>query len=256
MTAAAAASSSDALLEERRVVVAGGAGALGYAIVERLLTAGARVLVADISEYRLQQVAEQLGEVSAGATLATVTADLGTPEGVDAVFERADSWLGGVDALVACTGVGSAPLMETTHLEWRRVIAANLIGHVACTQAAIERMRTTSTDPTIVLVGSISVHIMAVGESAYNAAKGGVATFAETLRKELMGEGIRVTLIEPGAMDTPMQTLTAQERAGMVRDQRLLDPGDVAEAIMFALTRPAGVDIVTLRIEPQVQKIW
>lgn len=243
-------------MEGRRVVVAGGAGALGHATVERLLVAGARVLLADISEYRLQQVAEQLGTVSPGATLATVTADLGTTEGVDSVFEQADSWLGGVDALVACTGVGSAPVMETTSQEWRRVIAANLMSHVACTQAAIERMRAGAVDPTIVLVGSISVHIMAVGESAYNAAKGGVATFAETLRKELMGEGIRVTLIEPGAMNTPMQTLTAHEREGMVRDQRLLDPDDVADAIMFSLTRPAGVDIVTLRIEPQLQKIW
>jgi 3-hydroxy acid dehydrogenase/malonic semialdehyde reductase len=113
-----------------------------------------------------------------------------------------------------------------------------------------------SRDGIVILVGSISVHIMAVGESVYNAAKGGVASFAETLRKELMPEGIRVTLIEPGAIGTPMQPCSPEERDREIAGHRMLPPGEVADAILFAATRGPGVDVVALRIEPLVQKIY
>jgi NADP-dependent 3-hydroxy acid dehydrogenase YdfG len=107
----------------------------------------------------------------------------------------------------------------------------------------------------VILVGSISVHINAVGESVYNASKGGVASFAETLRKEMIPEGIRITVIEPGAIASAMQPFSPEERARLIRENELLPPREVAEAIMFAATRSPGVDVVTLRIEPLVQKI-
>ena len=107
----------------------------------------------------------------------------------------------------------------------------------------------------IILIGSISVHIKAVGESVYNAAKGGVASFAETLRKELIPDRIRLTLIEPGAIASAMQPFSPEERQRQMEADKLLPPAQVAEAILFAATRPAGVDVVTLRIEPLDQKI-
>jgi NADP-dependent 3-hydroxy acid dehydrogenase YdfG len=82
-----------------------------------------------------------------------------------------------------------------------------------------------------------------------------VAAFAETLRKELMADDIRVTLIEPGAISSSMQPFDAEERARRVASHQLLPPEEVADAIMFAATRPPGVDCVTLRIEPMDQKI-
>jgi NAD(P)-dependent dehydrogenase (short-subunit alcohol dehydrogenase family) len=174
-----------------------------------------------------------------------VTADLGSAVGVARMFDHADAWLGGLDMLVACAGAG-----------WRNVIESNLVSYLACTRGAIERIRSAGIkDGMIILVGSISVHIKAVGESVYNASKGGVASFAETLRKELMHEGIRLTLIEPGAIASAMQPCSAEEREAMVRDYRMLPPHEVADAIMFAATRGPGVDVVTLRIEPLMQKI-
>lgn len=100
------------------------------------------------------------------------------------------------------------------------------------------------------------MHIKAVGESVYNAAKGGVASFAETLRKEMIPEGVRVTLIEPGAIGSAMQPYSPDERARQIAGHRMLDPAQVAEAILFAASRLPGVDVVTLRIEPLNQKIW
>jgi NADP-dependent 3-hydroxy acid dehydrogenase YdfG len=137
------------------------------------------------------------------------------------------------------------------------VIESNLSSYVACTKAAVERIKTGGrADGMIVLVGSISVHIKAVGESVYNAAKGGVASFAETLRKELIPDRIRLTLIEPGAIASAMQPFSPKERDSQMAAHKLLPPAEVAEAIMFAATRPSGVDVVTLRIEPLNQKIF
>ena len=71
----------------------------------------------------------------------------------------------------------------------------------------------------------------------------------------MMHEGIRVTLIEPGAIGCAMQPFSPEERAELMRTHKLLPPDEVAEAIMFAATRNGGSNVVTLRIEPQIQKI-
>ena len=71
-----------------------------------------------------------------------------------------------------------------------------------------------------------------------------------------MPESIRLTLIEPGAIGSAMQPFSPEERARQVAEHKMLAPSEVAEAILFAATRPAGVDVVTLRIEPLVQKIY
>jgi NAD(P)-dependent dehydrogenase (short-subunit alcohol dehydrogenase family) len=242
-------------LADRRVLITGGAGGVGRAVAERMIAAGARVLLTDREEVALRTVAETIGDAGR-ERIETVTADLSGQAGLGRVFERVDSWLGGLDILVACAGVGSGPLSEMDDAGWRYVIESNLSSYVACTKQAIERIKAGGGDEgMVVMVGSISVHIKAVGESVYNAAKGGVASFAETLRKELIPDRIRLTLIEPGAIASSMQPFSPEERDRQMKAHKLLPPTEVADAIMFAATRPAGVDVVTLRIEPLDQKI-
>jgi 3-hydroxy acid dehydrogenase / malonic semialdehyde reductase len=249
-------SSATSILRGKRVLITGGAGGLGRAVVARMVEQGARVLIADRHEPDLQQTCEAARQSHTTAEIEYVAADLSDSGGIASMFERVDSWLGGLDMLVACAGVGSGPLMEMAEPDWRYVIESNLMSYVACTQGAIERMRAAGIKHgLIILVGSISVHIKAVGESVYNASKGGVASFAETLRKELIPESIRLTLIEPGAIGSAMQPFSPDERARLVREYQLLPPEEVADAILFAATRGPGVDVVTLRIEPLVQKI-
>lgn len=241
-------------LAGKRVLITGGAGGVGRAVSGRMVAGGARVLIADRSELELREVVEGLSE---GGEIEAVTADLSSATGLQRMFERVDTWLGGIDILVACAGVGSGPLMEMDDAGWRYVIESNLVSYVACTKGAIHRIKAGGTkDGMIILVGSISVHIKAVGESVYNASKGGVASFAETLRKELIPESIRLTLIEPGAIGSAMQPYSAEHRGREMEVFKMLNPAEVAEAIMFAATRPPGVDVVTLRIEPLVQKIF
>jgi NAD(P)-dependent dehydrogenase (short-subunit alcohol dehydrogenase family) len=244
-------------LQGKRVLVTGGAGGVGRAVAERMVAQGARVLITDRGELELREVIERIGKSSGGGEIEAVTADLSSATGLQRMFERVDSWLGGLDILVACAGVGSGPLMEMDDAGWRYVIESNLVSYVACTKGAIERIKASGTTTgMIILVGSISVHIKAVGESVYNAAKGGVASFAETLRKELIPENIRLTLIEPGAIASAMQPFSPEERQRQMEAYKMLPPTEVAEAILFAASRPAGIDVVTLRIEPLDQKIY
>ena len=244
-------------LQGKRVLVTGGAGGVGRAVAERMVAQGARVLITDRGELELREVVERIGKSGGSGEIEGVTADLSSATGLQRMFERVDSWLGGLDILVACAGVGSGPLMEMDDAAWRYVIESNLVSYVACTKGAIERIKAGGTTTgMIILVGSISVHIKAVGESVYNAAKGGVASFAETLRKELIPENIRLTLIEPGAIASAMQPFSPEERQRQMEAYKMLPPTEVAEAIMFAASRPAGIDVVTLRIEPLDQKIY
>ena len=240
-------------LNGKRVLITGAGGGVGRALAQRMADEGAALLLTDRNTETLDAVLGDLGESGA----CTVAADLGSPEGVERLFAEVDAQLGGLDIMVACAGIGSEPLMAFHDESWRDVITSNLVSYVACTRRAIDRIRKASRgEGSVILLGSISVHIRAVGESVYNAAKGGVASFAETLRKELIPDAIRVTLIEPGAIGSAMQPFNAEERARLIAAEELLPPGEVAEAVMFAATRPVGVDCVTLRIEPMVQKIY
>jgi NAD(P)-dependent dehydrogenase (short-subunit alcohol dehydrogenase family) len=232
-------------LAGRRVLITGGAGGVGRETAARMLAAGARVVSADIT-----------GATRHAEGTITFSGDLARQEEIERLFRFVDEQLGSLDILVACAGLPSASLMDISDEGWRQVIEANLVSYVGCTKKAIERIRTNGReDGQVILVGSISVHIKAVGESVYNASKGGVALFAETLRKEMIAEKIRVTLIEPGAIATHLQPFDAEKLAEFEDKREMLPAAEVAEAIMFAATRAPGVDVVTLRIEPLVQKI-
>ena len=241
---------ADQPLSGQRVVITGGAGGVGRETAARMVAAGARVISADIPGAERH---------AAGST--PFAGDLARQDEIERLFALVDAELGGLDILVACAGLPSDSLMDISNDGWRQVIDANLVSYVGCAKPAIERIRENGREAEairgqVILVGSISVHIKAVGESVYNASKGGVALFAETLRKEMIAEKIRVTLIEPGAIATHLQPYDDARLAEFEKGLEMLPAGEVAEAILFAATRPPGVDVVTLRIEPLNQKIY
>src|SRR3569833_2307316 len=110
-------------LRGKRVLVTGGAGGVGRAVAVRMVAAGARVLLADRDEALLRQVTDPLhGEEGSDAAIDFIATDLADTAGIARMFERVDSWLGGIDILVACAGVGSGPLLEMAEPDWRYVI--------------------------------------------------------------------------------------------------------------------------------------
>lgn len=236
------------ILSAKRVLLTGGTTGIGRATLKALAAQDARVLTFGRHQEPLD---EALADIDGDVT--GIAEDAATPDGVERVFAAVDDRLGGIDILVACAAVGAQPVHEMADADWRYVIDANLTGYLACARAAILRMERQGGGH-LLFVGSISAEIKAAGESVYAATKAGIQAFAETLRKEVADKGIRVSVIQPGSVDTEMQECGDAEKRAALAEGRMLPAEDVADAIVFALTRSATCDIVNLRIEPLLQK--
>jgi NAD(P)-dependent dehydrogenase (short-subunit alcohol dehydrogenase family) len=233
----------------KRVLVTGGTTGIGRATVHLLIQEGANVLTFGRHPEELNttlQASRGSGQASG------IVADVSKPEDVESVFAALDELLGGIDMLVCCAALGAQPIHEMAEEDWRYVIETNLVGNLACARAALERMQDRGGH--LLFVSSISTIIKAQGESVYSATKAGVEAFAETLRKEVADRNIKITVIQPGSVDTDMQECSQDEKRERVAKEEMLQADEIAEAILFALTRSHRTDVVNLRIEPRLQK--
>jgi 3-hydroxy acid dehydrogenase / malonic semialdehyde reductase len=235
----------------KRILVTGGTTGIGRATVALLAQEGARVLTFGRHRPELDEALANAGE--ARRSVDGVTADTATKDGVDAVFAALDEKLGGIDILVTCAALGARPLHEMEEDDWRYVVETNLIGTLASARRAIMRMEAQGGGH-LLFVGSISTEIKAEGESVYSATKAGIQAFAETLRKEVADKNIKVSVIQPGSVATPMQECSEAQKRQAIADAEMLYADEIADAIHFALTRSERADVVNLRIEPRVQK--
>jgi 3-hydroxy acid dehydrogenase / malonic semialdehyde reductase len=238
-------------LRGKRILVTGGTTGIGRATVKRLAAEGARILTfgrhAPELEDSLRNARGESGEVSG------LVADAATREGIAEIFDAVDRELGGVDILVACAALGADPLHEMADDDWRYVVETNLMGYLASARAAVQRMEPAGGGH-LLFVSSISPHIKAPGESVYAATKGGINAFAETLRKEVAEKNIRVSVVEPGSTGSDMQECSAEEQREAIARHEMLYAEEIAEAVLFALSRSERCDVLTLRIEPRLQK--
>lgn len=241
-------------LAGKRILLTGGTTGIGRATLELLAAEGARVLTFGRHQEALDEAMDGARAGAGGSTeLFGITADSATKEGIEQVFAAVDEKLGGIDMLVACAALGAQPIHEMADDDWRYVIETNLVGYLACARAAIKRMERQGGGH-LLFVGSISTEIKAEGESVYSATKAGIQAFAETLRKEIADKNIKVSVVQPGSVETDMQECSDAEKREAVANHEMLQAGEIAEAIHFILTRSAACDVVNLRIEPRIQK--
>ena len=230
-----------------RGIVTGAGRGIGQGCAAELVRHGARVLLADLDEDVAATAAASLegleGEaVSHGTDVRSWASVEGT---VAACVER----FGGVDFVVANAGIGDYSALDTGDPErWRRVVETNLLGVLHTVRAAFPPMKAQGAGD-IVLMASIASRWTWVGEPVYIATKWGVAGLGWALRKEALEHGVRVTMIEPGMVDTPLVRSTPQGRSELERFATL-QIDDVARAVAFALAQPEGVAISELMINP------
>ena len=134
------------------------------------------------------------------------------------------------------------------------LLDTNVLGYVHCAREALDRMRPRK-DGHLLMVGSMSADLREPTNDVYVATKAAVQALCGALRKNVNKDGIRVTLIEPGAVDTPMQRKTAADKARRVRAMEMIEPDEIAACIEFALSRPRNVAIVEMRVRPLKQLI-
>jgi NAD(P)-dependent dehydrogenase (short-subunit alcohol dehydrogenase family) len=194
-------------MKGKRIVVTGGTTGIGRATIARLASRGARIVTVGRDEDALKEALADLADLP--GEVGGVVADLGTRQGIEHLFAEADARLGGLDAIVSNAALGAEPIDEMAEEDWRYVVEVNLVGAMSAVHAALKRF---DDGGQVVIVGSISAHIHAPGESVYSATKAGLQAFSETLRKEVAERKVRVGLIEPGTVGTDMCPAVSKRR--------------------------------------------
>lgn len=229
-------------------LVTGASSGIGAAAARLLAAEGVKVILAARSEERIRRLADELE----GAT--AVVCDVGDAEQVKRLYEHVREQHGSLDLLFNNAGVGYfAPFAESDRDEWRAQINANLYGVLYCTQEAIPLMRGRP-GAMICTVSSVAGRHGMQGWSVYAATKHAVVGFHDALRRELGPEGIRVSLIEPGAVHTNWGFNVPPEKMKQRReDLEAMHSEDVARVLVEAFRQPANVNWQELLVMPTKQ---
>ncbi len=231
-------------LTGRTAVVTGASRGIGAEIAQWLALSGARVALVARSRNLLVQLADRIGN---GAI--AVDADLASVQSATEAAGRVrDALSGAPDILVNNAGIFQiTPLEDMTVDTYSVALATNLIAPFVFTKAFLPEMRARAAGH-IVTIGSVADRSIFPGNGVYSATKFGARAIHEVLREETRGSGVRVTLVSPSSVDTGIWEGIRFPDGGEPDRSGMLDRGAVANAVLFALTQPADVNIDEMRL--------
>jgi NADP-dependent 3-hydroxy acid dehydrogenase YdfG len=245
-------------MPDRVAVVTGASSGIGEATAKALAREGYAVSLAARREERINELAEEIS--SSGGKALAVPTDVGDLSSAQALIQRTKDELGSVDVLINNAGVMLlGPILGADIEHWQRMVNVNVLGLMYCTHAALPIMQDQGGGH-IVNVSSVAGRVARLGSGVYNATKWGVGAFSESLRQEALNYGVRVTIIEPGYVDTELQGHNEHpmvvERMAKDKEQigKVLEAGDIANAIVYAVQQPEHVSINEVLIRPTKQQ--
>lgn len=233
-------------LDGRTVVVTGASRGIGLACAAALAGAGARVALVARSSADLARHARELG----GGAVA-LTCDVGNAHAVQGALIELRRLLGpdAPDILVNNAGYFAVEPLESTSPEtFARTLGVNLAAPFLFAHGVVPGMKARRRGH-LVTIGSVADHVAFPGNSAYAASKYGLRGLHEVLRVELRGTGVRTTLVSPGSVDTDLWSpVNLAARPDIPSRERMLDPRAVADAVLYAVSRPPDVNVDELRL--------
>jgi clavulanate-9-aldehyde reducatase len=245
-------------MPDRVAVVTGASSGIGEATARALAREGFALALGARREDRISALADEIA-ADGGKALAIPT-DVADPASAKTLVETAKSEFGSVDVLLNNAGVMLlGPVLGADIEEWQRMVNVNLLGLLYCTHAALPIMQEQGSGH-VVNVSSVAGRIARMGSGVYNATKWGVGAFSESLRQEAVGYGVRVTIIEPGYVETELQghnqnPLVVETMAkNMEEIGKVLEADDIARAIVYAVTQPEHVSINEVLVRPSGQR--
>lgn len=228
------------VLTDKIAVVTGAGSGIGEAIATLLHEEGAKVVLAGRNKDKLQNVANQLAQDS----VKVVPTDVTNKEEVDELMKIAQQTFGGLDIVINSAGqMLSSKITDYQVDEWDSMIDVNIKGTLYTAQAALPTMLEQSSGH-LINIASISGFEVTKSSTIYSATKAAVHTITQGLEKELAKTGVKVTSTSPGMVDT---AITAAYNPS---DRKKLDPQDIAEAVLYALTQPKHVNVNEITVRP------
>lgn len=250
-----------AALDGKVALVTGASAGIGRDTAKLLAGHGAAVVITARRAEKLEELAQEIRQ--AGGRAMPIAADAADVGQIDRLLEQARQFSAGLsrggalDIVVVNAGRGLAGgVLSSDEKQWEEIYRINVMGAAALMRRAAEEMvKRKSGD--IVVLGSVSGVNISPFSGFYGSSKFAIGAVAEALRREICSSGVRVTTILPGVVESEFQGVagyTAENfYKGVARFGRLLAPRDVAEAIAFVVTRPAGVHVSELMIRPAGQ---
>lgn len=226
-------------LTNKVILITGGSSGIGKATAIRAAEAGAKIALAARDAEKLTELAEQLRDQHS-ATVATFSCDVQDWASQQQMAADIMSQFGQLDIVFANAGRGNdgGGYSGGDPEQWREVTLTNVLGPALTLRATLEHVK--AKQGHIVVTGSVAGRRTLPG-SFYGITKWAMAGLARNLREELKGSGVRVTLIEPGMVDTAFFDEPKNDA---------LQPDDIARSVLFALTQPAGVELHDLCVLP------
>jgi NADP-dependent 3-hydroxy acid dehydrogenase YdfG len=239
-------------------VVTGASSGIGAAVAKALAAEGADVAIAARRVEALESLKSAITSASGVRVLAQAT-DVTDRRQVEGLIRATEEALGPVDVLVACAGVMYFTLMKNAHTdEWERTVDVNCKGLLHCLSAAVPAMLARGGGH-VVAISSDAGRKVFPGLGVYSASKMFVEGALQALRVETAGSGLRVTSVQPGNTATDLLGMSTDAEAvkkyGEPTGAKILDPEDVAGAIVYAVTRPEHVSVNEVLIEPRDEPI-
>lgn len=238
-------------LQNKVALVTGGGSGIGFAVARAFLDEGARVAILGRDEDKLRRAGSEL---AGGARLIHEVCDVGDLDAVRRAVNSVERRLGPIDILVNNAGVNikERTFRELTPETWRQLLRANLDGAFYVSHVVVPGMLQRH-DGVVIYIGSIAgKRASPLGGIAYAASKFGMSALGLGLAAEEKDSGVRVSVIYPGEVDTPILVNRPRE---VTAEQRLLilQPVDVAAAVLFVATLPARASVPELVIKPTTQ---
>lgn len=230
-------------LTGRRALVTGATRGIGAAIAQTLDEHGVRTFLVARNKAALTVMTKKLSHA------VTCAIDLADPASTAVIAKQVEKQMGGLDILINNAGAFQvAPIESTTDETLNEMLALNLAAPLRLIRAFLPGMRAKSSGH-IVTIGSVADRATYAGNSAYAATKFGARAMHEVAREELKGSGIRTSLIAPGPTDTPLwDPHDPDHAAGFTPRAKMLKAEQVADAVLWVLSRPPAVNVEELRL--------
>jgi NADP-dependent 3-hydroxy acid dehydrogenase YdfG len=241
-------------LDGQVALVTGASSGIGAATAVALAAAGATVAIGARRTDRLQELEKQLGTNALSLEL-----DVTDEAACRSAVTRTQDELGGLDILVNNAGVMLlGPIVGADTEDWRRMLHTNVLGLMYMTHAALPHLLEKGAGD-IVNVSSVAGRIARLGSGGYNASKWAVNAFSESLRQEVTTRGVRISLVEPGAVATELTDhITHDSTRELVKNtiaaSTPMQPEDIARAIVYIVSQPPYVAVNEMLIRPTDQE--